>query len=140
MNKFFKFTEQDIECINSIKETYQISTDVGAIRFALKKLQEKTEEEEKEKRMAEQIANLILDKNYAFNERLRWATRTAEQNSILLLDAVNTLLFQQKIDTCIPVASVMSPVIETSQQQMKERIAHFKQMKDDRMSKDTQKK
>lgn len=42
----------------------------------------------------------------------------------MLLDAINTMLFQEKIDTCIPVGSVMSPVLSTSEEQFKDKIAH----------------
>lgn len=65
-----------------------------------------------------------------FTERIRWATRVAEQNSIVLLDAVNTILVNNNVEDLIPVDTYESPVITKSKNIMKQKIAHFKQQKD----------
>lgn len=69
---------------------------------------------------------------YAFFERLRWATRTSEENSIFLLDAVNTILVNDNIKDGVPVEVYMHPVIATSKANHKRKVEHFKQAKDDR--------
>ena len=73
-----------------------------------------------------------LDKHYYSKERLRWSTQTAEQNSIVMLDAINTLLFMFDAETLIPADNAPHKVITQSKHMMKEKIAHFKQMSDDR--------
>lgn len=75
----------------------------------------------------------LFSKNYyAFFERLRWATRTSEENSIFLLDAVNTILVNDNIKDGVPVEVYMHPVIATSKANHKRKVEHFKQAKDDR--------
>ena len=66
------------------------------------------------------------------SERLKWATKTSEQNSIVLLDAVNTLLHMFKADALISAELAPSIVVQQSQKNIKEKIAYFKQKSDER--------
>lgn len=61
----------------------------------------------------------------------------AEQNTIILLDVMNTILEQEfpEIDSLIPVDVYESPVIAESRSIIKKKIQHFKQRKDYRESK-----
>lgn len=111
-----------------------MSTDVATIRYALQKTAENIEERDKEQRIVENIVNLLLARNSDYEHMIRSSVRETEKNTNMLLDAINTMLFQGKIDTCIPVESIMSPVLSTSEEQYKDRIAHKKQRKDDKKS------
>lgn len=133
--KNVEFSELDLERIKKIKIEQHIKTDIGAIRFALEQYDIKRTQEDAEQRIAKIVANNIMDQMYPYSERLKWATRTAEQNSILLLDAMNSLLIHDNIVDCVPVDTIMSPVIQSSKEKMNERIAYFKQKKDDRINK-----
>jgi chorismate mutase len=132
--KLFQLTEEDQENLELIKNRNHITTDVAAVRYALQRTVENMEEKEKEQRMVENIVNLMLAKNSDFEHMIRSSVRETEKNTNMLLDAINTMLFQEKIDTCIPVGSVMSPVLSTSEEQFKDKIAHKKQRKDDKKS------
>lgn len=132
--KIFQLTEEDQKNLEIIKNRNHMSTDVATIRYALQKTAENIEERDKEQRMVENIVNLLLARNSDYEHIIRSSVRETEKNTNMLLDAINTMLFQGKIDTCIPVESIMSPVLSTSEEQYKNRIAHKKQRKDDKKS------
>lgn len=135
MDKLFRLTDQDVERLNKIKEEYNINTDVGAVRFALEQATMLVEDEKKEQRMVESIVNLLLIHSSEFNAMLKSSVRETEQKTTMLLDAINTILFLEHIDTCIPVDSIMSPTLQSSAEHLREKIAHKKQIKDDRRGK-----
>ena len=86
----------------------------------------------------EELAVVIrqeLEKNYLPAQRIRWGVQTAEQNTILLLDAINSLLWLFNAKECFRTEQFMHPVIQESQDALKEKIAYFKQQSDDRKSK-----
>lgn len=76
-----------------------------------------------------------LDKKYFSKDRLRWSLQTAEQNTIIILDILNTYLLRNHIDKGIPVDILPSPVIENSRKRIQEKIAHSKQPSQERRSK-----
>lgn len=132
--KIFQLTEEDQKNLEIIKNRNHMSTDVATIRYSLQKTAENIEERDKEQRMVENIVNLLLARNLDYEHMIRSSVRETEKNTNMLLDAINTMLFQGKIDTCIPVESIISPVLSTSEEQYKNRIVHKKQRKDDKKS------
>lgn len=84
--------------------------------------------------MATEI-RLELEQNYLPKERIRFGVQTAEQNSVILLDAINTLLHMFNAKNCISVEVAPHPVITQSRTAVKKQIAKAKQRKDERKSK-----
>ena len=76
-----------------------------------------------------------LEENYLSKERIQWGVQTTEQNSMVILDVLNTLLHKEKLSTCIDVDFAPSPVVEQSKERIKKRIHYFKQKSDERKSK-----
>lgn len=128
MKKTVYISETNLERLEKIKEKYGFSSESQVINYLIAR-----EDEEPEKRVAEAVRK-ELEENYLQKDRIKWATQVAEQNTIILLDAVNTLLHREKIDHCISVNFSASPVIQESQEKLKERIKYFKQKSDDRKS------
>lgn len=129
MRKCFSLSEEELALLEQYKKENNIKNDSQAIASLIRQTQADRG----------QFAIMIreeLEKNYLPKERIRWATRIAEQNSIVLLDAMNTLLHMLKADACIPVEMAAHPVIKQSQDRMKEKIAYFKQKSDERKSKE----
>lgn len=78
------------------------------------------------------IIDRLLERDKSYRERLRWATRTAEINSQMLLDAMNTILVSKKFEYCCFPEAYMSPVLEQSKENIDRKIEHYKQEKDNR--------
>lgn len=129
MRKCFSLSEEDWALLEQYKKENNIKNNSQAVSSLLHQNQDNRE----------QLAIAIreeLEKNYLPKERIRWATKTAEQNSIVILDAMNTLLHMLKADACIPVEMAAHPVVKQSQDRIKEKIAYFKQKSDERKSKE----
>lgn len=122
----FYLSDKDMEILEQFKEENGFSSNSNAVSYLIRHSKDK-EEEKIAKAVSEE-----LDKHYYSKERLRWSTQTAEQNSIVMLDAINTLLFMFDAETLIPADNAPHKVITQSKHMMKEKIAHFKQMSDDR--------
>lgn len=112
-----------------LKEKYSFSTLSQVINFLIQQAMENQEEK---------IAKTVIrefDQNYMSKERMKWALQTAEQNTIVLLDVANTLLFKEDKMSCITTDFATNSVIAESREHLKEKIAHFKQKSDDRKAK-----
>ena len=129
--KLFYLEESNLIILKKLQEELKLSSGSQVINYLLKQAVEQPAMEEK-------IAIAVrkeLEENYLSKERIRWGVQTAEQNSMIILDALNTLLHKEKLSTCIDIDFAPSPVIEQSKERIKRRIHYFKQKSDERKSK-----
>lgn len=133
--KSYRLDEEKELILKEIMQKHDFKSEGAAITFLLDEYVKQKEEEEKMAATAELFLEKFSERYYSFFERLRWATRTSEKNSIMLLDAINTILVNQNLNDCIDIDTYMSPVLATSEDIYKNKIAHFKQAKDDRNAK-----
>lgn len=138
MRKEYILEEKDVAFIEAVKKKNGFRSEVEALRFILKEYQNK----ELAVSMIEKVVRGVFaeesEKNRALLERIKWASQTAEQNSIQLLDGMNTILTVGDItdlQTCVFPEVYEHPVLKESKEKLKEKIAYFKQMKDERESK-----
>lgn len=122
-----KLTEEADELLQQYKKENGIKTDGAAITHLLMA-------SENNKRIAIAVRE-ELETNYMSKDRLKWGVQTAEQNSIVMLDAINTMLHMFQAEACISTELAPHPVVEQSRNKLKEKIAHFKQKSDERKSK-----
>ena len=132
MNKLFIIEDKHLEILNKVKTEKFFKSDSETIRFILEEYNRTIKKEKSEDEFIEKLLEAYHRKYYKLFERLRWASQTAEKNSTLLLDAVNTILLLNDIDDGVMTDTFISPVLEMSNNAYKEKIAYFKQMKDDR--------
>lgn len=125
MKKHYELPNSVVNIIHNVMEKEGFKYEVEAVRFII------IQYEYKEKFMKDVMA--AFDEKYKdLFTRLRLGTRTAEQNSIVLLDAINTLLYQfDGIDKLMPAGSfdTVNPVVKESKVQLAERINAYKQRK-----------
>lgn len=129
--KALYLSEKDIELLQSIKKENNFKSDGQTVSYLLKKYTNKTNE------LAVSIRE-ELEKNYLPKERIRWGVKTAEENSILILDALNSLLWNLKINQSYRFEDIPHSVLKESQEEMKRKIAYFKQKSDERKSKQSE--
>lgn len=129
--KLFYLEESNLIILKKLQEELKLSSGSQVINYLLKQAAEQPAMEEK-------IAIAVrkeLEENYLSKERIRWGVQTAEQNSMIILDVLNTLLHKEKLSTCIDIDFAPSPVIEQSKERIKRKIHYFKQKSDERKSK-----
>ncbi|WP_346663746.1 hypothetical protein [uncultured Merdimonas sp.] len=127
--KIFYIEEENLKKVDELKVQLGFSSGSQVINYLISQTQES-----QEKRIAQAVRK-ELEENYLPKERIRWGVQTAEQNSMILLDAMNTILHKEQLQICIPVEFVPSPVIKESQERIKEKVRYFKQKSDERKSK-----
>lgn len=135
MKKHINISDDDLKVFDEVKEEYHLKTDSSVLKFLLKMYMENKDKQDADEKIADMFLEKFEKNYYAFFERLRWSTRTAEENSIYLMDAVNTLLINEGIKDGVPVEVYMHPVIATAKENHKRKVEHFKQAKDDRIAK-----
>lgn len=84
---------------------------------------------ESDNRIAEAVLKK-LEEQYLPKEQIKLSIQSAEQNSLILLDAINTMLIKQQLNVGIPVDIAPSPVISESRKRIKEKLIHSKQNAD----------
>ncbi len=129
----FYLLDEDFAKLEKFTEENGFSSNSNALSYLISHLDDNTEEK---------IAIAVreeLDKKYMPKERLRWGVQTAEQNSIVILDAINTLLYMLDPETLMPADTVPHKIVKQSRGIIKERIAYLKQRSDDRKKKRTKK-
>lgn len=129
--KLFYIEESNLSIIKSLQEDLGLSSESQVINYLLKQA---VEQPAMEQRIAVAVRK-ELEENYLSKDRIRWGVQTAEQNSMVILDVLNTLLHKEKLSTCIDVDFAPSPVVEQSKERIKKRIHYFKQKSDERKSK-----
>ena len=130
MRKQFDLSDEAISVIRSVQEQHGFKSERLAVEYILRNFDTR----EADEKIADAVVKK-LDTDYIQRDRLKWSTQTAEQNSIILLDCLNTLLFSMNIQDIVPVDSAPSPVIRNSKTRIKERLAWFKQQSDERKAK-----
>lgn len=135
MKKLFTISDENLELINRTKEEHHLKSDSETLQYILKRYELSVKKENQEDEFIEKFLNAYQKKYYTLFERLRWASQTSEKNTTMLLDAINTMLIMNDMNDGVLVEAFTSPVLEMSQTSYKEKIAHFKQMKDDRKRK-----
>ena len=114
IRKNIYFDEKEYEKLQDMKLKYGLKSDSAAINFLLQS-----------ESLTDEIAKSVVkefEESYMKSERLKWGVRTAEQNSVLLLDSINTILNVLKLSELISVDEQESPVIKESRKKLDKKI------------------
>jgi hypothetical protein len=86
------------------------------------------------------LSNALLakfdDKYKNMFTRIRLGSNTADVNSQIILEILNTMLITQSVNTAFTSKIVKSPVWEDCDIEVKRRIAEYKQIKDNKQIKE----
>lgn len=128
MNKHFELSEDELNIILMVKEEQGFRSEKKALQYILDQYKKDRELEY----ILLETYRKIEENQKAYRERLKWATTVAEQNSIILLDILNTLLLKKysDVEELIPVDTFESPILTESKEIIKRKIHHFKEEKD----------
>lgn len=134
MRKEFLLDPEEVDFVKAIKKKEGLRSESEALRWILEEYQKQEETEMMIDSVVRKAFQEEKEGERILLERIRWAAQTAEQNSIQMIDAMNTILTTGKLkgDACIFTEVHEHPVLRDSRERIKQRIAHFKQAKDDR--------
>lgn len=134
MTKKYVLDQEQLDLIQKVKEEKNIKNDSATLRYIIMQYAAFLQEDDREQMFINRLMNAYHAKYYAMFERLKWACQTSEMNSTILLDAINTLLISEDIDETILTGVAEAPIVNMSRTAYKEKIAYFKQKKDDRIN------
>ena len=127
--KTYRMSEKALEIIEQIKKEKNIKTDQAALEYILQEYAQKDSS-------AETIAKVMGDVNRDLVQRCRMMSENIET----IMDILNTMLYirdprDEGIEKCMTAEEMPHPFLTSSQEQMKERIAYRKMLKDNRVRK-----
>ena len=121
MKKIFELKEEQIEIIREVmKQHPECNTEAAAISYII-------ESYNYEKSEAERISEKL--------ERLEYAVKETEKNSHVLIDVVNTILFQMNINHLVSPGAIEHNVITESKKIHEKSLRKKKQYKDNKRKK-----
>ena len=103
--KCIHLSEEDVTLLNSIKKKYGFKSDGQTVSYLIHKHEQGFEE------LAVAVRK-ELEENYLPKERIRWGVQTAEQNTIMMMDVLNTLLWLFNANICISLLEITDSVIK----------------------------
>lgn len=133
MVKNFNIKEENLEIINKVRQDNNLTTATAAVNFIIADYDRLLQKKKEEQNQTDALIDAIM--NHKLMTRIRWASETAEKNSIYMLDAMNTILQKNGIYDAVPVDTIPSPVITTSKELYQKKLDHFKQQAENRKHK-----
>lgn len=125
--KNFRLHKNEMDIINEVKEEFNYN-ETEALKYIIRSY--------KNSELVDLISKRLKEDNRKFFERLRWASSTAEKNSILMLDGLNSILLQSSyMDSETLYQDQKAKILIKSEEEYKRKIEHFKQEKDNRENK-----
>ena len=123
LRKTYGLPEEILEIISRVREERNIKSDTEALIHIITEFKNQRE-------LASIIADEIEERNSGWMEQVRWDTKTAGYNSQILMDAINTILYEMDYQVCYYADEVQSTVIEKSVNHLQRKIEKRKQRKD----------
>ena len=133
--KEFRLSEEDLKRFRDLKREHGIRSDTDMFIHLLREhqtcdapvLSEKDKEE-----LIEQAADAVERRLLKRLERIRKATAISEKNTALILDAVNTMLYDSNAAFLMKASGyTRHHVIRESEEQYQKTLEHNKQVHDD---------
>lgn len=115
MKKIFNLEQEHVQILEKVKEEFAFTTEAQALRYILTTYSSMKGRLDSIERIL--AAVLAVEKGM-------------EEKTDILYDAVNTLLIDQNVQVCKPVALLESDVYAASKRYRRDRMAELKQRKD----------
>lgn len=132
--KEYNLPEQTIDTIHEVMKETGFKYEVDAVIFMINEYNEYRKRDLDLTKYSEMTADLVTEKLDKHFTRLRLGLRTAEQNSIIMKDITNTLLFKllpSKNEMLMPAEGRFKhTVLVEAEDNLSEKIAKAKQEKD----------
>lgn len=132
--KEYNLPEQTIDTIHEVMKETGFKYEVDAVIFMINEYNEYRKRELDLTKYSEMTADLVTEKLDKHFTRLRLGLRTAEQNSIIMKDIINTLLFKllpSKNEMLMPAEGRFKhTVLVEAEDNLSEKITKAKQEKD----------
>lgn len=80
--------------------------------------------------LADRILEKLKDKYENMFTRIRLGVNTADKNSQIMIEILNSMIYSLGVNQCYDTDIIKTDVVRDSENIIKNRIAHYKQIKD----------
>ena len=130
----FRLNNETVEYLNKYKEENKLSSLTKALELIVS--EHMSASMNREEAIAKRVIDLFESKYGNALTRIRLATRTADINSQVIIETINSILYSANFPSSfVPTDVMKNEIIEKSEEKVKARIAYYKQLKDNKNSK-----
>ena len=122
MNKLIKFSEEQLAYLEKIREENGLTSFQATCDLIIAQHRDRREQ-------AQIITDALEEKYNKLWTRVRLGVSSTDKNVQTILEIVNSQLIQDPVEF-IPTSIVKSGILAKGEEEVKERIARFKQVKD----------
>lgn len=136
MNKIKKnltLYEDTIDYLEMIKQKNSLPSVSAAIDLVVQ--EHKNNSREQTDKIANRMADILSERYENLFTRLRLGTTTADRNSQVIIEALNSIILNYEIKDSYSTEIVESNIISDSKETVKKRIERYKQLKDSKAHK-----
>ncbi|MGL4484929.1 MAG: hypothetical protein ACRCUS_08265 [Anaerovoracaceae bacterium] len=127
--KTMRLTESAIEVIHKVMEEEKINSEALAVGYIIS-------EYEKRQSLAEEIVETFNRMNKPWMDRVKFAASAADDNSLDLIHAVNTILYELGYEYPIDIDKFKNKILLDAEKNRKIKKSHFKQVADSKKRKE----
>lgn len=126
----FRLTPESLEYLKKYQSEHGLKSLTAAIELIISNDREK----EKSEDLAKEIVNVLEDKYKNTFTRIRLASRTADINSQIILEILNSMLYAPGMASTnfVSTDTLKNEIVEQAENQTKAKIAYYKQLKDNK--------
>lgn len=121
-------SEKENDILENVINEHELKNVSEALRFIIKEF----DNLKNQKFLMKEVLNEHEHSKKAWTDRVKWASTESEKNTILILDAINTMLFAKNVEGYVPASRYPAKAISESKKEYDEKMDHFKQAKHDR--------
>lgn len=137
--KNYRMTDECLQVIKETQERHRFATETQTLHHIIteyRRMTEKDDEKRKEDDAVRKIAAAVKAEMTPLLRQIRSNGTETEHYAYLMLDAINTMLYDANTSFLIPAFGEMQhKVLEESEEIYKKRLAQRKQISDDRKRK-----
>lgn len=128
-NKHYILKEESVKTIHDTMETEGLPTETAALEYILMLHQKR------KKRLADEIVDVLQERFMNVLESTRYAARSADQSTDLILDCLNTIMIEREYRVCYSADTHPSEVLIMATEARQKKLAKLKQRKDNKLNK-----
>lgn len=130
----FRLNDETFEYLKAYKESNQLGSVTKALELIVQ--EHKASSMKQEEAVAKKVMELFENKYGNALTRIRLASRTADINTQVLIEIINSILYSGSVTAAfLPTDVMKNEIIEKSEERIKARIAYYKQLSDDKKRK-----
>ena len=128
----FRLTPESLEYLKKYQSEHGLKSLTAAIELIISNDREKEKNQNED--LAKEIVNVLEDKYKNTFTRIRLASRTADINSQVIIEILNSMLYSPSMSATnfVSTDTLKNDIVEQAENQTKAKIAYYKQLKDNK--------